>query len=131
MKKPTKGEFELAVEKCMGNMTDVASMLGVSRQAVYKWINSDEEFENVVKDSRKRVFDKALDTARIVAMGIPKINDGKLVGWVERPDTKMLIYLLQTLGKDEGFGNSVDLTSGGDKLPAVINVIKSDKPIEQ
>lgn len=115
----------------MGNMTEVASMLGVSRQSVYKWINTDEEFENVVKDSRKRVFDKALDTARIVAMGIPKIKGGKLVGWVERPDTKMLIYLLQTLGKDEGFGNSVDLTTGGDKLPTVINVIKSDKTIEQ
>lgn len=131
MKKPSLGEFEAAVEACLGNMTDVANMLQVSRQAVYKWINSDEDFENVVKDSRKRVFDKALDTARIVAMGIPKIKNGKLVGWVERPDTKVLIYLLQTLGKDEGFGNSVDLTTGGDKLPAVINVIKSDKPIEQ
>lgn len=115
----------------MGNMTDVASMLGVSRQAIYKWIKGDEEFENVVKDSRKRVFDKALETARIIAMGIPRIEKGKLMGWIERPDTKMLIYLLQTLGKDEGFGNSVDLTTGGDKLPAVINVIKSDKPIEQ
>lgn len=131
MKKPSLGEFEKAVESCMGNMTEVASMLGVSRQAVYKWIKCDEEFENVVKDSRKRVFDKALETARVIAMGIPKIDKGKLVGWVERPDTKMLIYLLQTLGKDEGFGNSVDLTTGGEKLPAVINVIKSDKPIEQ
>ncbi len=131
MKKPSLGEFEKAVEASMGNMTEVANMLGVSRQSVYKWINGDEEFENVVKDSRKRVFDKALDTARIVAMGIPKIKDGKLVGWIEKPDTKVLIYLLQTLGKDEGFGNSVDLTTGGDKLPAVINVIKSDKPIEQ
>lgn len=131
MKKPSLGEFEKAVETAMGNMTEVANLLGVSRQSVYKWINGDEEFENVVKDSRKRVFDKALDTARIVAMGIPKIKNGKLVGWIEKPDTKVLIYLLQTLGKDEGFGNSVDLTTGGDKLPAVINVIKSDKPIEQ
>lgn len=132
MKKPTLGRFEQAVEACAGNLSDVASMLGVSRQSVYKWMQNDEDFNNVVKDSRKVVFDKAFQTARIVAMGIPKVDSsGKLVGWVERPDTKMLIYLMQTLGKDEGFGNSVDLTSGGDKLPTVINVIKSDEPIEQ
>ena len=53
------------------------------------------------------------------------------LGEFERADSKVLLYLLQTLGRDEGFGNSVDLTTGGDKLPAVINVIKSDKPIEQ
>ena len=131
MKKPTLGEFGRAVEAALGNMTEVASMLGVSRQSVYKWINSDEDFENVVKDSRKRTFDKCLDTARVLALGIPKVKGGKLVGWIERPDSKVLLYLLQTLGRDEGFGNSVDLTTGGDKLPAVINVIKSDKPIEQ
>lgn len=130
-KKPTIGEFERAVEKCGGNLTEVASMLRVSRQAVYKWMKEDEEFEGVVKDSRKIVLDRAFETARVVAMGIPKLDKaGKLIGWKERPDTKMLIYLMQTLGKDEGFGNSVDLTTGGDKLPTVINVIKSDKPIE-
>ena len=131
-KKPTLGEFERAVEQCGGNLTEVASMLKVSRQSVYKWMQNDEEFNDVIKDARKIVFDRAFDTARIVAMGIPKLDKkGKLVGWVERPDTKMLIYLMQTLGKDEGFGNSVDLTSGGDKLPTVINVIKSDQPIDQ
>ena len=34
MKKPTLGEFERAVEAALGNMTEVASMLGVSRQSV-------------------------------------------------------------------------------------------------
>lgn len=130
-KKPTAKEFADIVEKMAGNMTDVAQTLGVSRQTVYNWMKEDEEFECVLKDSRKKFFDRCLDTARLVAVGIPKIKDGKLVGWIERPDSTMLRYLLSTLGRDEGFSNNVDLTSGGDKLPTVINLIRSDEPIDR
>lgn len=131
MKKPTAQEFADIVDKCGGNMTDAAKMLNVSRQTIYNWMKEDDEFSDVVKDSRKQLFDSCLERARIVALGIPKIKDGKLVGWVERPDPSMLRYLMSTLGKDEGFGNSVDVTSLGDKLPTVINVLESDEPIEK
>lgn len=130
-KKPSLREFSDTVEQCGGNMTDVAEALNVSRQTVYNWMKEDDDFADVVKDSRKALFDKCLERARVVALGIPKIKDGKLVGWIERPDATMLRYLLSTLGKDEGFGNSVDVTSLGDKLPTVINVLESNEPIEQ
>ena len=38
---------------------------------------------------------------------------GKVIGWEERPDGNMLRYLLGTLGKKEGFGESLDITTNG------------------
>jgi hypothetical protein len=65
--------------------------------------------------------------SRFFALGLPKVENGKLVGWIEKPDGQMLRYFLQTLGKDEGFGTSVDITSGGEALPQVINLICDTK----
>ena len=126
-RKPSLDEFESAVRGCKGNLSEAAVQLHVSRQAVYNWIKEDEDFKAVVKDARKKMFDECLDTARILALGIPKIENGKLVGWKERPDGQMLRYFLQTLGKDEGFGRSLDITSNGEGLPKVINLICDDK----
>lgn len=125
--KPSLDEFTKAVAGAKGNLSEAAVALHVSRQSVYNWIKDDEEFSNVVKDSRKKMFDECLDTARILALGIPDVKNGKLVGWKERPDGQMLRYFLQTLGKDEGFGRSLDLTSNGEPLPKVINLICDDK----
>lgn len=126
MKKPTATEFLDIVEKMGGNMTDVANAFGVSRTAVYNWINEDEEFKNIKNDSRKKLFDRCLESARYLACGIPKVENGQLKGWIERPDPATIRYLLSVLGRDEGFGNNIDLTSAGDRLPTVINLIRSD-----
>ena len=50
-----------------------------------------------------RLYDSAVEAARALTTGIPKIVDGKLVGWYEKPDGNMVRYILSTLGKDEGF----------------------------
>ena len=42
--------------------------------------------------------------AQMVAFGIPEMKEGKHVGWKIRPDAKMLIFLLEKLGREEGFG---------------------------
>lgn len=85
--------------------------------------NSKKSYRNTAK----RLFDECLGQARILALGLPKVENGKLVGWIEKPDGQMLRYFLQTLGKDEGFGTSVDITSGGEALPQVINLICDTK----
>lgn len=125
--KPSLDEFADAVAKTNGNLSDAAVILHVSRQSMYNWIKADEEFAQVVNDSRKKMFDECLSTARILALGIPNVEKGKLIGWKERPDGQMLRYFLQTLGRDEGFGRSLDITSNGEALPKVINLICDDK----
>lgn len=125
--KPSIDEFRDVMEEAHGNMSDAAKILRVTRQTIYNWCNGEPEFKEIVQEHRKRLFDECLGQARILALGLPKVENGKLVGWIEKPDGQMLRYFLQTLGKDEGFGTSVDITSGGEALPQVINLICDTK----
>lgn len=114
--KPTFKKFEKAVSKYSGNLTKVAESFGVSRTCMYKWVNDDPKFKEIVEDARMRLFDDCLVTARTVAVGIPIIENNMLTGWKERPDGNMLRYLLGSLGKKEGLGESIDVTSNGKEI---------------
>lgn len=118
--KPTIKKFEKAVALYGGNLTKVAQAFGVSRTNLYKWINADAKFKEALEDARMRLFDECLFTARTVAAGIPIIEDEKLAGWKERPDGNMLRYLMSSLGKKEGFGESIDVTTNGKDLNATM-----------
>lgn len=125
MAKPSLEEFEDAIRRTGGNLTNVAGILGVTRQTVYNWIKEDTEFKNAVTDSRKKLFDKCLDVAYAVAMGSPRIDKttGEFLGWREKPDSQMLRYLLSVLGRDEGFGEKVNVNLEN-PLPTVINIVR-------
>lgn len=117
--RPTKEAFQKAVEQYGGNLTKVAKSFSVSRTQVYNWLQDDPELKEIVDDARGSLFDDCLSTARVVALGIPDIQDGKMVGWVERPDSGMLRYIMGTLGKREGFGESIDVTTNGKDINSV------------
>ena len=125
MRKPSLDEFEDAIRKTGGNLSQTAGLLGVTRQTVHNWVREDGEFKSVVQDSRKKLFDQCLDVARIVALGVPYIDPatGHILGWKEKPDGQMLRYLLSTLGRDEGFGESVNVNLEN-PLPTVINIVR-------
>lgn len=125
MKKPSLDEFEDAVRKTGGNLTQTAGLFGVTRQTVHNWVKENADFKSVVTDSRKKLFDQCLDAARIVALGVPHIDpsSGQILGWKEKPDGQMLRFLLSTLGRDEGFGESVNVNLEN-PLPTVINIVR-------
>ena len=62
-------------------------------------------------------------------MGIPDIDPEtkKVVGWVEKPDAGMLKFFMSTLGRDEGFGDNLDLTTNGKDINSVVQVEIIDK----
>jgi len=122
--KPSLDEFRELMRKSGGNLTNAARMINVTRQTVWGWTKSDPEFQEVLTDERKRVFDKCLDVAYAVAMGVPKIDKqtGTMEGWVEKPDANMLRYLLSTLGRDEGFGERTSVNIEN-PLPTSINIV--------
>jgi hypothetical protein len=112
--KPDIETFEKAIKACRGNLTQTANMLDVSRAALHAWITTDEQFTEIKNNERKRVFDHCLNMAELVALGIPEVDEkGKVVGWVERPDSNMLRFLISTLGKDEGFGEKTEVEIKG------------------
>ena len=110
MKKPSVQKFAEALATTGGNLTQTAKIFGVTRTSVHGWINHDPEFKAAVEDSRGKMLDECIVVSRIVALGIPeKDADGKIIGWAERPDPSMLRYMLSTLGRNEGFGEKVEL----------------------
>ena len=129
-KKPKPEVFRKVVAECGGNLSKVAQVCGVSRSTISLWTKEDSEFKAIVHDERMKLFDECVVTARTVAMGVPAYEtlmdengnpvldkNGKpkkvFAGWVERPDGNMLRYMMSTLGRREGFGESpVDESDG-------------------
>lgn len=111
-KKPTPDEFGQIVSAAGGNLSSVARALGVARSSITEWVRTDPNFRQVLKDERSKLFDEALATARVVAMGIPayEVDDQgkkKLSGWIERPSERMLQFLLQRFDPDAEEGSDV------------------------
>lgn len=129
--KPELETFEKAVVKYGGNLTKVAESFGVSRTHVYYWINNDNDFKSVVDDARMRLFDECLSTARIVSLGIPEMVNGKMVGWIERPDSGMLRYLIGCLGRNDGFGDKPDLAGSVADNKIVVEIVGRGDPIDK
>ncbi len=118
-KKPNIKKFRAVSDECGGNITAIAKKFGVYRTTIYEWLNDDANFKEVIDDTRGKVVDDCFVTAQLLAKGIPIIQGEKLVGWEERPDASMVRYLLSTLGRKEGFGENVDVTSNGKDIQQV------------
>lgn len=117
--RPTKEAFQKATEQYGGNLTKIAKSFSVSRTQVYNWIRDNTEFKEIVDDARGSIFDDCLSTARLMACGIPDIQDGKMVGYLREPDGAMCRYLMSTLGRKEGFGENIDITTNGKDINSV------------
>ena len=127
-KKPTLKRFRTVAAECKGVIGAMSRALMCSRTQVYHWIKTDPKFKEVIDEYRGQLLDECLKSARVLCAGIPKIENNKIVGWIERPDSQMIRYFISTLGKEEGFGESIDITSKGESIkpaPIVIEVIDS------
>ena len=132
-KKPSLKKFREVVIACKGFKGDVAKALNVNRLTVLNWCKDDPEFNACFAECDGKILDECLKSARQLAIGIPKTKkvDGKtvLTGWTERPDGQMLRYLIGKYGRDEGFAESLDITSNGETInaappaPVVVEII--------
>ena len=103
------------MDKSGGNVSAVARAFGVRRGTVYEWLQI-PEYKQVLDDARGSFLDEALTSARILVRGIPDVVNGKQVGWITPPDSGMTRYILGTLGRNEGFGERIDVTTNGESL---------------
>lgn len=133
MKRPSLKKFKEVAEACGGTVGKMATALGVYRQTVYKWCAAEPEFQAIIDEYRGKLLDECLRSARVVSIGIPKLNEkNQIVGWIEKPDGYMLRYLISTLGRKEGFGEAIDVTTKGDSIkpdPITIEVIDKREQI--
>lgn len=126
--KPDIKQFREIAAAAHGNYTRVADAFGVSRQTVHNWTKEDPDFKEIMNDQKMRLYDSAIEAARALTTGIPKIINGQLVGWIEKPDGNMVRYILSTLGKDEGFTERKEVTGadGASLAPKIINLVLDD-----
>lgn len=105
---PDLETFRKAVEQYRGNLSKVATAFQVTRGTIANWLRAGgDDWKQVVLDARMRLFDDCLISAEILARGIPeKDEQGNIIGWIEKPDGQMVRYVLSTLGRSEGFGDT-------------------------
>ena len=110
--------FKKVAKRLRGHKSNMADYFGVDRHTLKKWMNENPEYEIVVNDSRMRCFDDVYDRMYLLATGIPDYKevedaDGKkrvvFNGWIERADGQTGRYLLGTLGREEGFGEKIEI----------------------
>lgn len=132
--RPDIDAFTEVVRRYRGNLSKVADAYKVSRVTVAQWAK-DPEYKAVVKDARMRMYDSALLTAEMLATGIPDTDEnGKFIGWIERPDSNMVRYIIGHLGADDGLSDtpaSVTIENkdgeSGEIRGISINVVYNDK----
>ena len=123
-KKPSLKKFKEVVDACRGARGEVAKALNVNRMTINNWCKADPSFQACFAEFNGKLLDECIKSARLLALGIAKTKkvNGKSVitGWKERPDGQMLRYLIGKLGRDEGFAETLDITSNGETISAPV-----------
>ena len=109
-KKLTKQEVIDALNKSHGLKTGAAEILGVSFNTIERYIQASQEAQDIINFWRDRRIDRA---------------EYKLDEAIERGENWALALVLKDSkrGKERGYGNSVDVTTGGEKITPRIEII--------
>lgn len=130
--KPPINELIRIIQNKKGIISDIAKAYGVNRSTAHTWIygseskgiEPDEDLMEAVNDARATIVDFAESQAYLLMAGIPKVEKNpktgreELVGWEEKPDAGMIRYFLSKQGIDRGYGDKLDITSGGKPVKA-------------
>lgn len=118
-KKKTKKDKEKFIEVLRakdGHIGKACKAAGIGRRTYYDWLE-EEWFRAAIREMEEEELDDAEELARMHRKGVPEYlrdAEGKivrdangkpiLVGWIVKPDPKMIKHYLETKGKDRGYG---------------------------
>lgn len=101
----------LALEKSLGIVTPACKDVGISRDRFYTYYNEDEDFRRKVDDLQNIQLDFVENQL------FRKIKDGS---------ERSIIFYMKHRGRGRGYTDSIDLTTGGQKINNDIKVIFVD-----
>lgn len=110
---PPLEDLEELARKTLGNKSKMCEALGISRWLIDKWCREHEDISRIIYGQRGKRLDQYLDVAHNVAMGIPDIDPDtkKQIGWIVPPDVPMLRFLIEKIGRMDGFGEELNVNA--------------------
>jgi hypothetical protein len=99
------------VTKCHGNLSRVADTIGSNRYAIRRFIDNDQELQQLLKDCRERQLDQ--------------LEDSVFDRAIESNDTTLQLFLLKTQGKHRGYEQSEAQHAAKDIATAAFDFIIS------
>lgn len=101
-------------ESTRGNKSKVAEMLGVTRYRFLQWEKEEPEIRDAFLEQWDKRFYACMDAAFLLAMGqTGEDENGKKI-FIIPPDSNMLRFLIEKLGRQAGFGQEVTVNVNGE-----------------
>lgn len=107
MTEKQKEAFLAKFSKNRYHIGKTAKDVGVHRNTILHWRKMDEDFRKAYVSCLEEKIDDSEERLYLLAQGIPKIKNGKLVGWIEKPHVRALEIQLKAQAKDRGYGDSI------------------------
>lgn len=93
----------VALEKCLGVVTDACNAVGIARKTHYEWYNNDPEYKSAVDELKDVALDFAVSALHRL---------------IQNGDTAATIFYCKTQGKRRGYIERQELT-GNEGQPII------------
>jgi carbamoylphosphate synthase small subunit len=114
--KEKKKNFAEAFFKKGCNISEACKAVEISRPTYYDWLYSDEEFKAAIEEAQEKLID---------------FTESKLVENIQSNDTRAIIFMLKTKGKNRGYiEKSQTEISGGLTIKDAVKEL-SDSELEK
>lgn len=88
----------------------VCKQVGIARNTFYRWQKEDEDFMDQTEEQFEYDVDDSEEKLRLLRQGLPRFDeDGKFIGWKEKPHFGALIKHLEAKGKSRGYGQQLEI----------------------
>ena len=103
-----------ALTNSLGNVTEAAAAIGMSRETHYAWLKDDPEYSAAVASLKNVALDFAESQLKKLMEGAERqalTHDGEIVTIKDAPNTSAIIFYLKTQGKQRGYIERQELST--------------------
>lgn len=103
-----------ALTNSLGNVTEAAAAIGMSRETHYAWLKDDPEYSAAVASLKNVALDFAESQLKKLMEGAERqalTHDGEVVTIKDAPNTSAVIFYLKTQGKQRGYIERQELST--------------------
>jgi hypothetical protein len=129
---PDRLKFLEVLEECNGLISPACKKFGISRAAVYKWLEEDWFVQAVQEIIDGPVCDHVESKMheKINGVLVQVITPNGPVVYEREPSDRMIEFFLKNKGTKRNYGDKRDITSGGEKISSKIIINLTDKDDE-